>query len=460
MPRCFAEAILERQMPTIVERLAEYAVQERERSLPSYVLHHAKRAVIDWFACLLPGAIEAPAKHILEALRDEVGVGKAHIYGTALRASIRTAALINGTASHTIEFDDIFRDALYHPGAPVISAALAAAQAKDADGLDLLKAIIVGYEVSTRVGVAVQPSHYRYWHTTGTIGTIGAAAAVASIYQLDKIRMAHALATSATMAAALQQAFRSDAMSKPLHAGHAAEAGALAAMIAGHDFTGALDVLEGEAGFGAGMSAGANWNCATEDLGNLYNIEKMTFKNHGCCGHCFASIDAVLALRPCFDIAEIKKITVATYKAAIDVTNRRMVKTAFDGRFSTPFTVSTALVHGSVRLNAFTPERLQDSTVQALMGLVEMVVDPGCDAGFPVRRSSFVTIELRDGSLFQHLQQTRRGDPDDPLSDEELAAKYLELTSPILKEEKAQRLLQQLLRLDRASAEEIVGLGQ
>lgn len=446
-------------MPTIVEQLAEYSVLERTRTLPARVLHHARRAVIDWFACLLPGSIEAPAIRLAEALSDEIGFGRAHIYGTALQAPIRTAALINGTASHTIEFDDIFRDALYHPGAPVISAALAAAQAKGADGLDLLKAIIVGYEISTRVGVAVQPSHYRYWHTTGTIGTIGAAAAVGSIFQLDKTRMAHALATSATMAAALQQSFRSDAMSKPLHAGHAAEAGALAAMIAGRDFTGALDVLEGEAGFGAAMSTGANWNCATEGLGSRYNIEEMTFKNHGCCGHCFASIDAALALRPRSDHVAIKKITVATYKTAIDVTNRTTVETAFDGRFSTPFTVSTALVHGSVRLNAFTPERLQDPAVRTLMGAVEMVMDPGCDAGFPGRRSSRVTVELKDGSRFEHLQQTRKGDPDDPLSDEELASKYLELATPVLKAEKAQRLLQQLLRLDRANAEEIAELG-
>ena len=138
--------------------------------------HHARRALIDWFAALLPGSLLPPATLLAEGLEDEIGHGKAILYGSNRPATLRAAALINATASHTIEFDDIFRDAVYHPGCPVIGAALAAAQAKGATGDDLLRAIVVGYEVSTRIGVAVQPSHYRFWHTTGTIGTFTAKA--------------------------------------------------------------------------------------------------------------------------------------------------------------------------------------------------------------------------------------------------------------------------------------------
>ena len=216
-------------MPTVVERLAEYAAREQSAPLAESVRHHAKRALIDWFAALLPGAAMPPATLLTEALADEVG-GGAILYGSGKSASLRTAALINATASHTIEFDDIFRDAVYHPGCPTVAAALAAAQARGADGEALLRAIVIGYEISTRIGVAVQPSHYTYWHTTGTIGTFGAAVAVATVLKLDAGRTAHALANAGTFAAALQQAFRSDAMSKPLHAGHAADAGALAAL--------------------------------------------------------------------------------------------------------------------------------------------------------------------------------------------------------------------------------------
>ena len=138
---------------------------------------------------------------------------------------MRAAALINGAAAHTVEVDDIFRDGIYHPGAPTIPAALALAQARGASGEQFLRAVIVGYEISTRIGAAMGRAHYKYWHNTGTIGCFGACAAAAELLRLDAARFAHALATVTTFSAGLQQAFRMDSMSKPLHAGHAAEAG-------------------------------------------------------------------------------------------------------------------------------------------------------------------------------------------------------------------------------------------
>ena len=438
-------------MPTIAEILAAYAERELTAPLSDAVRHHAKRALIDWFAALLPGAQLAPATLLAEALADELGHGRAIVYGSNSPASLRAAALINATASHTIEFDDIFRDAVYHPGCPVIAAALAAAQAKGASGEALLRAIVVGYEVSTRIGVAVQPSHYRFWHTTGTVGTFGAAAAVASILKLDAGRTAHALATAGTFAAALQQAFRSDAMSKPLHAGHAADAGAMAALGAAQGVTGALDVLEGAAGFGAAMSVNPDWSKAIDGLGSRYNITQMTFKNHGCCGHAFAAIDGALALQAAHGLRhhDVARITVGGYRATLDVTGRKSVTTPFEGRFSTPFTVATALVHGNVRLSAFEPDRLADPVVQALMQRVTVVLDPGCDAAFPGARSAVVEIELADGRTLRHHQTTRHGDPDDPLTDAELTDKFFELTTPAVGREAAADLLARLWAVDR-----------
>ena len=147
------------------------------------------------------------------------------------------------TAAHTMEVDDIYCDAINHPGAPTIAAALALAQESGASGEAFLRGVIVGYEVSTRIGAAMGRAHYRCWHNTGTIGSFGAAAAAAAIYGLDAKRFAHTLATVTTFAAGLQQAFRMDSMSKPLHAGRAAEAGLLAALAAREGVTGSIDVL-------------------------------------------------------------------------------------------------------------------------------------------------------------------------------------------------------------------------
>jgi 2-methylcitrate dehydratase PrpD len=436
---------------SILHTLATHAVALQTGSLPGEVRHHARRALIDWFAALLPGSQLPPATLLLRALGDETCRDEgAVLYGTSRRGPIRTAALVNGTASHTVEFDDIFRDAVYHPGSPTIAAALAAAQARGADGERLLRAIVVGYEISTRLGIAVQPAHYRFWHTTGTIGTFGAATAVATVLGLDKTGHAHALATAATFAAGLQQAFRSDAMSKPLHAGHAAEAGALAALAAAEGVTGALDVLEGPAGFGAAMGGSPDWSKATAALGECLNITRMTFKNHGCCGHAFAPVDAALALKRAHSISfdDIESVEIGTYQAALDVTNRHKVASAFEGRFSTPYAVATALVHGSVRLDAFSPERLRDVRVQTLMRRVRMVRDPLCEADFPRRRAAVVEIRLRDGRRLRHYQPTRKGDPDAPLTDSELNEKFRELTAPVIGAAAAARLLAELWHFD------------
>ena len=423
--------------------LAGYGAAERTRPLPETVRYHAKRALIDWFATLLPGTRLAPATLLARALADETRAEGAIVYPTFQRANLRSAALINATAAHTVEFDDIFRDAVYHPGCPVIGAALAAAQARGADGEALLRAIIVGYEISTRIGLAVQPSHYRFWHTTGTIGTFGAAAAVASVLKLEAAPFAHALATAATFAAGLQQAFRSDAMSKPLHAGHAAEAGALAALAAAEGVTGALDVLDGPAGFGAAMCEKPDWSLATAGLGERYNITQMTFKNHGCCGHIFAAIDAMLALRRAHGLTPeaIRRARIGTYRVALDVTDRARGATPFEGRFSTQFCVASAMKHGSVRLDAYAPERLADPEVQALMERLEMTVDPECDAAFPRRRSAVVEVETTDGKILRHAQPTRKGDPDAPLSDDELGEKFFELAVPVIGRTEANGLI-------------------
>ena len=164
----------------LLKQIAEYAVKEQTGKLPKEVIHHAKRAVVDWYASLLPGSRIAPATLLEEALADELDHGRARL-ASGRRATVRAAALINGAASHAVEFDDIWRDAVYHPASPVISAALAAAQSQGANGERFLRGVIVGYEVSTRIGDAVMPSHYKFWHTTGTVGTFGAAAAVATL---------------------------------------------------------------------------------------------------------------------------------------------------------------------------------------------------------------------------------------------------------------------------------------
>jgi 2-methylcitrate dehydratase PrpD len=238
-------------------------------------------------------------------------------------------------------------------------------------------------------------------------------------------------------------------MTKPLHAGHAACVGVMAAQAAAHGVTGAGDLLEGDAGFGAAMSDDARWERATEALGSRYNITRMTQKNHGCCGHAFAAIDAIVELRrQGLDAADVHAIDVATYRVALDVAGIPAPRSAAEAKFSLPYVVAHALLHGSVRLDAFTDDRLASPELRALAGKVVLRADEALTAAFPAQRAARVTVTTAGGQKLEHFSPCRKGDPEAPLSDAEIDDKFDELAAPVLGPERARELRGMLWRLE------------
>lgn len=445
----------------LIDRFADYVGSQAHAPLPDDVQHHARRVVIDWFAALLAGVPMAPGQQLMAAHRAELGVGHSTVLGHGTTAFPALAAWINGSVSHAAEFDDIYRDAVYHPGCPTIAAALAVAEQCDASGTDLLRAVVAGYEVSTRIGAAIQPAHYRYFHTTGTVGCIGAAAAGALLLAPGDAGVAgHAMATATTFASGLQQAFRSDAMTKALHAGHAAQTGVLAAQGAAHGVTGVRDILEGDAGFGAALGGSPDWSRVTDGLGSDFHVTRITQKNHGCCGHTFAAIDAAMQLVRDHDLdpSRIAAVHVQAYQVALDVTGNFHPATPFEARFSLPYVVAHGILHGAVRLDAFSPARLADPAIRALMQRITLAADPALTAAFPRQRAARVAIEMADGRRHEHFAPYRRGDPEAPLDDATLADKFMELAGPVLGTIRAASLLDALWQLD-ARPVRALGLG-
>ncbi len=437
----------------VIPALASFAADLRTADIPHTARHSARRCVVDWFAATLPGGDLVPAVPMLRALSDDLDRGPATLLPSGRRATARTAALINGAASHTVEFDDIYRDGLYHPGAPVIAAALAAAQHTGASGDRFLRGVIAGYEVSNRIAVAVNPSHYDFWHTTATVGFFGAAAASAVILDLDAHQTAHAIAQAGTQAAGLQQAFRADAMSKPLHSARAAEGGLLCALMAAEGVTGALDILEGERGFGAAMSQSVDWSVAIQGLGSDWTIDRMTQKNHAACGHMHAAIDGVIALvnEAGLKTADIRAIRVGSYQKSLEICGNTAPTTPFEAKFSMAYCLAQAILTGQgLRLSAFDPSRVTADDWRAIGAKVEHTVDPECEAAFPKARSARVEIDTADGRTLKHHAPTRKGDPDAPLSDEELSDKYSDLAAGVLGADAADRLLAKLWSVDDA----------
>jgi 2-methylcitrate dehydratase PrpD len=241
-----------------------------------------------------------------------------------------------------------------------------------------------------------------------------------------------------------------DSMSKPLHAGRAAEAGVTAALAAQAGVTGSLDCIEG---FGRAMGDGPDWEKALATLGRDFHITKMTFKNHACCGHTFAAIDGALEIKKKLGLRtdDIRSVKVRTYRAGLEVAHYEEPRTPAEGRFSLKYVVATALTHGSVRLAAFEDGRLNDQATRALMKKVTVELDPQLDATFPAQRAARVAIRLADGRSEEFLQPTRKGDPDMPLSDRELEEKFLELAGPVLGDAAARKLLERLWQLETQS---------
>ena len=429
-------------------RLADYAAAARELPLSPETEHYARRAVIDWFAALFAGCGLPPATFLAERLADGRGRGHAVSYVDGRNSNLRHAALLNAITSHTAEFDDIFRDGGYHPGAPTISAALAAAQDLDCGFHDFLKAVVIGYEVGCRIALAVQPSHYRFWHPTATIGTFGAATAVSSVLQLDATAIAHALATAATTAGGLQQALRGASMAKPMHVGHAADAGCLAALAASAGVTGALEALDGPVGFAAATSEDTGkWDKALAGLGSMPPlIGQITFKSYGCCAHSFAALDAVADLRreAAFVGADVDWLRVRAYAATKDICDRPVVHTVEEARFSLQYCLAALLLFGGVRAAAFAPKHLNDPAVGKLMRAITLEVEPELTARYPAQRGAWVTLGLKDGRVLERRQPTRRGDPDAPLLDDELSDKFRELAAPAIGVRPAEALLSTL----------------
>lgn len=433
---------------TVALRFADFAAGIARDGVPASTEHAARRCLLDWYGGTLGGGTVAPATLLSEALAG--CAGRSRLLPGKQGFDARSAALINGAASHSVEVDDIYRPGLYHPGSPVISAALALADADGVDGTTLLRAIVAGYEVSNRIAAGVNPAHYTYWHTTATVGHFGAAAAAAVVLGLDREQILHALASVGTLAAGLRQAFASDAMSKPLHVGRAAESGVLGALAAKAGVTGVADILEGERGFGNAMSRNVDWSAMVADLGEAWTIEATTQKAHACCGHTFAAIDATQKIIGGEKLTpdQIRQIKVRTYKAGVEICGRPDPQTPYEAKFSLEYTCALAALGRPTAPQSFDVDVLGDADIRGMMERVIVEVDDGCESRFPRQRSAVVEITTTNGATFTHHRPTRRGDPDDPLSDDEVGAKFDMLASPVIGSEKAKAIADAIWRLD------------
>jgi len=455
----------------LTRALAEFLSDTAYGDLPPAVVDECYRATLDWLGSALAGAVEPPAR-IAQRVAHGLGAADESTVLGAGRGSAPAAALANGVASHILELDDVHKGSTLHGAAPVISAAVAVAEREHAPGRALTLAIALGYDAALRVGEAVNPSHYRYWHPTGTAATFGAAAAAGSILRLTSARMLDALGTAGTQAAGLWEFNADGAMSKHLHPGKAAFNGVLAADLARLGFTGATRILEGERGFFRATTVGFDPSRVTDGLGEQWKIMENCYKLHSCCAHTHTAIDVALDIRErrAWTSREaldaIASVELETYGAGYEIVKDPNPSTPYRAKFSIGYCTAAALLEGRVELEQFSLDRFDDDgvaepAIAALLPRVRATVRDDLTHAYPARWPTNVVVTLRDGGVERGMNDFPRGNPEYPVSTETLEDKFVRLVAPRYGEAFARRALDTVRSLgecdDVAAAVRLLG---
>jgi 2-methylcitrate dehydratase PrpD len=371
-------------------------------------LKQATLFVLDTLACAIAGRNAAPAR-MLRTIAPPV------------QSDVARRAFLVGGLAHILEMDDLHRDSVTHPGAVVIPAAWAIAEDRNLGGRQFLEAVLAGYEACCRVGNAVGKTHYRVWHNTSTCGPFGSAMAVARLIGLNEDEMVWALGNAGTQSSGLWEFLATGAMSKHLHTARGAESGVLAALLAKEGFTGPEKILEGDKGFFAGLCADPIPQAVTAGPERPWELTNTSIKPWPCCRHTHPAIDAALELHGSLRGAKIAHVSVGAYRAAIDVCDRPAPQDPYSAKFSLQHTVAIALIDGCVNQASF------DADARARMAgdraKVSVAVAPKVDAAYPKAWGVEVAVETIDGRKLSAVRHDAKGDPGNPLSEQELKDK-------------------------------------
>ena len=432
-------------------RLAEFVVKTSLEECPAEAIVRVRRAALDTLGVMLAGAGEPVARIVRRVVRAEGGTALATVVGTALKTAPGWAALANGAAGHAHDFDDTNFALLGHPSVPLLSTALAAAEAEMAGGRALVLGYILGFEIDVALGTALNPDHYtRGWHATSSIGTLGCAAAAARIMGLDLVQTRHALAIAASHASGLKENFGS--MTKPYHAGHAARSGLLAAHLAREGMTASETALEGKQGYTAAFGGANGLADAIENLGRRWQLidSGIAVKPYPSCALTHSAIDALIDLRTEHRLSahDVAAVQVGVTAVVPDVLAHSRPTNALERKFSMQYCAAAALAEGRVDFGSFADGEIANADTRELMGRVAMTVDPSLPQGVEQNAWSRVTVRLRDGRTLATEPRGARGHPDTPLSDTALRDKFLGCARTVLTSDEAEGIAEQIGHLE------------
>jgi 2-methylcitrate dehydratase PrpD len=440
------------------QEVARFVVRTRARDIPADVIRLAQGFILDGLGVALAGQAEEGTRIVLDYARRLGGREEVPVFGTPYKLPLPLAALVNGVSAHAMDYDDTqlstSKEAVYglltHPTTPVLNAALAAGARERIHGAELLRAYIIGVEVECRIADAINPRHYQSgFHSTATMGGLGAAVAVGKILHLGAEALLRALGMAASMASGLRENFGT--MTKPLHAGRAAENGVAAALLAQAGHTAAANILEARRGFFNAMAGGFDESKIAGRLGRPYFMQEpgISIKPYPSGSLSHPAQDLILALVKKHNLQadDIARVEVGTNSNVPNALIYPMPKTALEGKFSIPFCMAIAILERKAGIAQFVDKKVRARKVIDLMKRVTLYVDDEMEQlGYDQVRSK-IRIQLKDGGTIEGRADVARGHPQNPMSWSELSEKFHDCAALVLPREKADAVVRFVNRL-------------
>jgi 2-methylcitrate dehydratase PrpD len=380
-------------MEPITRTLVFFSHALNFRDLPGEVVERTKYLLLDYLGVAIAGSLTESSQPIYQMLARTASPGPCTVIGTASQTSPECAALANGTAAHSVELDDTHQAGSIHPGAVMFSTAIALSEIQpDKESAQFVTAVVAGYEVATRLAMALQPKfHYELgFHPTSTCGVFGATVTAAKLLRLSEEQMLAAVGIAGSMAAGSLEFLADGTWTKRLHPGLAAQNGILAAKLAAEGFQGPATILEGRDGFLWGYSRKSKPDLVTQDLGKDFEILRTSIKPHACCRYMQAPIDGLIELATEHDLypEQVARVEVSVLEAGWPLVcepQKRKYSPAniVDAQFSMPYGPAVALTDRAAGLDQFTGESFHSPQIKSLMGKVVLQKDQRIEKTFP-----------------------------------------------------------------------------
>ena len=439
-------------MKEYTRELVEFLHGLGPEDLRAEVLDRARYFLVDYLAVAIRGSREESAKAVQRMVQRIGADGCATVIGTRMRTIPGFAAMVNGAAAHGIEQDDTHSGGSIHLGATMYSAALALVETMPETPMDaLLTAVVAGYEATARIAMAVQPKeHYALgFHPTQTCGVFGAAITSAKLLGLTAEQTLAAVGIAGSMAAGSMEFLAEGAWTKRIHPGLAAQNGIHAALLAAEGFSGPLHILEGRDGFLHGYSRRPIADRLTEDLGKSFEILHTAVKPHACCRYMQGPIDAILAIMREHDLqaGQIHRIEVAVLEAGWGIVadprdKKYNPESVVDAQFSMPFGAAIAVMDGAAGLDQFTLEKTRSPKIRELMNKVVLVKDERIEETFHKEWPARIVIDVDNSQRYEKFIRYPKGDPENPLTWDEMTAKFRSLAGAVLSTGRCDEILE------------------